>query len=159
MAVERNTFSDTEHERFLSVGLRIGSEPEPTDDAASEVRPEHGVDHRHRMTNCGIQIVGGDDHPITEVDASSDSRTNVTVKFKVPEDTPNGKYSGKVVLMTLPKEGEMGEQEVAVRLRVDREVSIEVTDEEIIELESAIIPLKYQINKDISRGSTDKRGW
>lgn len=87
--------------------------------------------------------------PVTEVQIPPKSYLKVKVKFIVPEDMPNGEYSGKVYIFTAPvKDEETGEMRIAVSQRVGRKVSITITDNEIVEFNTAIIPLKYSVEKD-----------
>ena len=89
------------------------------------------------------------ENPVTEVQIPAKSYLKVKTKFAVPEDIPNGEYSGKVYVFTAPiKDEETGEMRIAVSQRVGREVSIIVTDNEIIQFDTAIIPLKYSVEKD-----------
>ena len=87
--------------------------------------------------------------PITEVQIPPKSYLKVKTKFIVPKDTPNGEYSGKIYVFFAPvKDEETGEMKISVSQRVGRKVSITVTDDEIIEFDTAIIPLKYSVEKD-----------
>ena len=90
----------------------------------------------------------GLENPIQEIKIPAQSQVNVIAQFQVPEDMPNGTYSGTVAIVSLPEKTEEGEGiSASVRLRVDREVSITVTDKEIIKFETTIIPLKYGVGK------------
>jgi len=85
--------------------------------------------------------------PITEISIPPQSKIEVIVKFTIPEDTPNGEYSGEVAIISAPtKEEGAGKMMVGVGERIGRYVSITVTDKEIIELEATIIPLEYGVN-------------
>jgi hypothetical protein len=86
------------------------------------------------------------ENPITDIQIPSESFLKAIVKFKVPEETPNGEYIGEVAIMTTPS----GEEDIdnvgaSVFQRVAREVRITVTDEEIIQFDTAIIPLRYDV--------------
>lgn len=87
------------------------------------------------------------ENPITTIQISANSRINAVVKFTVPEDAPNKTYEGTVAVLSAPeKDGQSEEMSVAVGLRIDREVSITVTDKEIIGFSTAIIPENYNVN-------------
>ena len=89
------------------------------------------------------------ENPVTEVQIPAKSYLKAKAKFTVPEDMPNGEYSGKVYIFTAPvKDEETGEMKISVSQRVGRKVSITITDNEIIEFETAIIPLRYSVGKD-----------
>lgn len=87
--------------------------------------------------------------PISEIQIPAESRLDATVKFKIPEDAPNGDYAGEVAVFTEPeKNQEQNEMTVGVFQKVGREVLITVTDKENVEVETTIIPFKYGIGKD-----------
>jgi len=89
------------------------------------------------------------ENPIAEIQVPAKSRLDVIVKFKIPEDIPNGEYFGEVAIMTVPAENEeMSKATISVLQRIGREVLITVTDKEIIEFKTTVIPLKYGVNKN-----------
>ena len=89
------------------------------------------------------------ENPITEIQIPEKSRLDVTVKFKIPEDVPNGEYAGEIAIMTAPAENEeMSKATISVLQRIGREVLITVTDKEILEFKTTVIPLKYGVNKN-----------
>jgi len=83
---------------------------------------------------------------IKEIEVPVRSKENVRVKFQIPEDAPNGTYKGIITVGTKGEEGQK-QGEVSVQLQVSRDVSIVVTDKEIMDLSASIIPLKYGIKK------------
>ncbi|MFZ3099677.1 MAG: hypothetical protein WA103_00370 [Minisyncoccales bacterium] len=86
-------------------------------------------------------------NPITEIDVPAKEQVKVTVKFFVPADTPNGKYTGSVAVTGgVPERQESSLNQVQVMDRVARKVTINVTDEEKILLEAEIIPAKYGVS-------------
>lgn len=86
------------------------------------------------------------ENPITEILISPQSKIEAVVKFTIPQDTPNGEYTGEVVIISAPtKDKETGKMIVSVSEMIGREVSITVTDKEIIKFETTIIPLKYGV--------------
>ena len=88
------------------------------------------------------------ENPIDQVLVSAKSTVKAKVRFIVPDDTPNGEYSGEIVVMTMPQEKEETEGvSTSVRLRIGRQVAISVTDQENIEFDAAIIPEEYEIIK------------
>ena len=89
------------------------------------------------------------ENPITEIQIPAKSRLDVTVKFKIPKDVPNGEYAGEIAIMTAPAENEeMSKATISVLQRIGREVLITVTDKEILEFKTTVIPLKYGVNKN-----------
>jgi uncharacterized membrane protein len=88
------------------------------------------------------------ENPITKIKIPAQSRVDAIAKFNVPNDTPNGAYAGQVAIVTLLEEEENKEGlSVSVGSRVGRDVSITVTDKEIINFQTTIIPLKYGVSK------------
>lgn len=82
------------------------------------------------------------ENPINEIQLPTKSRVDVAVKFAVPEDVPNGKYTGQAVVVSIPeKDTETGKMLASVFQKVGREVSIIVTDKEVIKLKTVFIPL------------------
>ena len=88
------------------------------------------------------------ENPITEIQVPAESYIKATVKFAIHEETPNGEYTGEVAIMTMPSgEEEIDKMSASVFQRVAREVRITVTDEEIIQFDTAIIPFRYDVKK------------
>lgn len=85
-------------------------------------------------------------NPITEIETPADQYTNVNVRFKIPDDTPNGEYTGEL-LVFLASSGELKSEEVSVSVsqQIGRDVTITVTDKEIIKLQANFIPLTYDV--------------
>lgn len=87
-------------------------------------------------------------NPVTEIKISPATTQNAVVKFTVPDDQPNGTYTGKVYVFDAPKNSsEADKKSINVGQRIGRNVSITVSAEEIIKLESLIIPLTYEVKK------------
>ena len=73
---------------------------------------------------------------------------DVTAKIKVPEGTPNGKYLGEIFVKKEAKDEErQGESSVSVAHRISREVSITVTDQEVIGIGTTMIPETYDLGQ------------
>jgi len=89
------------------------------------------------------------ENPITEVSIPVKSQLKAIVKFSVPQDAPNGEYPGQVLVMTTLSEEEREEEGARVNVMesIGREVLITVTDKEIIDIETTIIPSKYDFAK------------
>lgn len=97
----------------------------------------------YKIEDTGFQ------NPLSQIEVPSQSFLDIKVKFNLPEDLANGTYQGTVAILTIPEfDPHTGQTAVSVRQRVDREVSITLTDKQIIQLETAIIPLKYELAKD-----------
>lgn len=87
-------------------------------------------------------------NPITEFKMPVKDYADVKVKFSVPKDAPNGTYTGEI-LAFLASSGEIKSQETStsVSQQVSREVTITVTDKEIIQLKTAFIPPAYGVQR------------
>lgn len=85
------------------------------------------------------------ENPITEISVPANSKLNLIVAFTIPEDTPNGTYTGEVAIATVPGTGNKEKMSVSIAQRVSRQVSIAVTDKEILDFDTSIIPNKYSL--------------
>jgi uncharacterized membrane protein len=85
------------------------------------------------------------ENPISQLPIPANSQTNAIVQFQIPEDAPNGTYTGTVAFFSLPEKEKNEGITASVGVRVDREVSITITDKEILKFETTIIPLKYGV--------------
>lgn len=85
-------------------------------------------------------------NPITEIQVSPHSYADATVLFSVPDDAPNGEYKGQSVIIAAPKASPKTDgTSASVFQKVGRQVSITVTDKEVVELETDIIPVSYDV--------------
>lgn len=101
------------------------------------------------------------ENPISEIKVPAKSNIKAIARFTVPNDTPNGEYTGDVAIISAPEETEGGKVNVSVGTRISRQVSITVTDKEIIKLNASVIPSKYDLGKNESlniRVIYDNRG-
>lgn len=88
------------------------------------------------------------ENPITEVKMPVKEYINVVVKFNIPEDAPNGEYTGELfVSEDLGGKVNSDEASVGVLQKVGREVTIVVTDKEIIQFKTTFIPKTYDVQK------------
>ena len=74
-------------------------------------------------------------NPITDTKVPVKKVTDVRVKFNVPKDAPNGKYTGQLLVFVVA-DGQIKTDQASVNLaqRVGRDVTITVTDKEIVQL-------------------------
>ena len=82
---------------------------------------------------------------ITTVEVPAEGTAEAVVVITVPSDTPNGLYEGSVAVTSAPTEGSGDGSSVGEQQRVDRTVSINVTDQEIIKLVTGVIPVTYEV--------------
>jgi len=88
------------------------------------------------------------ENPITEIKMPAKKYVNVNVKFKVPEDAPNGEYTGEVlVFLTSSGEIKSDESAVSVSQQIGLDVAITVTDKETVHLTASFIPSTYDVQK------------
>ena len=89
------------------------------------------------------------ENAITEIKIPAKSNIEATVKFVLPNDLPNGQYIGEVVVTFTPwSDSETDGSSATVSQRVGRQVSITVTDEEITDFTTAVIPLEYDVKQN-----------
>ena len=70
----------------------------------------------------------------------------MTAIISVPEDTPNGEYKGFISVANNPAAGEdSDESSASVKQKIDREVTINVSDVETVSLDVSVIPETYDI--------------
>lgn len=89
------------------------------------------------------------ENPLEKIKIPGRESIKVLVKFVIPQDIPNGEYAGFVSVASEAAD-EGGKREgltTLVREKVGREVLITVTDQEIINFETTIIPEKYGLKK------------
>ena len=86
---------------------------------------------------------------ITEVTAPPKEWAKTRVFIKVPDDTPNGEYTGQLtaLLSAAPIQEQEDSISVGIAQKFRRPVKIVVTDTEIVDFEVRVMPEKYFINK------------
>lgn len=82
-------------------------------------------------------------NPVTRLQIPPKSYLDATVKFSVPSDAPNGKYTGVVAVLSVPDAANENATSSNVSQRVDREVAITVSDKETVNFDVSVIPAKY----------------
>ncbi|MDP2741327.1 MAG: hypothetical protein Q8O66_01405 [bacterium] len=87
-------------------------------------------------------------NPITEINMPIKDFFDVKIKFSVPKDMPNGKYTGKI-LAFLASSGEITNDQTSVDVsqQVSRDVTITVTDKETVQLKASFIPATYDVQQ------------
>jgi len=90
------------------------------------------------------------ENPISEIEMEPKEKRTIIAKFSIPTSTPNGKYEGFISVKTSPKNNseDTEQSNSTVSQKIDREVTIKVGGEEIIDFDLSLIPEKY----DLSRG-------
>lgn len=83
---------------------------------------------------------------ITKITVGPRKSIGVVAKFHIPDDAPNGQYTGFISVLTVPAENEDNDKTVAtVRQKIDRQVTINVSDKEVIDLKTDIRVKKYNV--------------
>lgn len=74
------------------------------------------------------------------------SNLSVTAVFSIPQDIPNGEYKGTVSVSKLPDLYVPKDQpSVSVMQKIDRQVTIKISDQENIKLAVSVIPEAYDL--------------
>ena len=86
---------------------------------------------------------------INEITAPPKDWAKAKVFIKVPDDTPNGEYTGQLValLSAVPEKKQADSISVGVAQKFKRPVKIIVTDIESIDFNVRVMPEKYFVNK------------
>jgi len=92
------------------------------------------------------------ENPVTDITIEPNSNANAIAKFNLPDDLPNGTYEGEIVVSFKPesKDPEEGSSSVTLSQRIGRPVLITVTDQEIVNFHTSVIPESYDISKNQS---------
>ncbi len=84
---------------------------------------------------------------ITAFEVPAQSYGQVRILFTVPNDTPNGTYTGQVTILEAPPDAVASDQPtVKVQNKIGQDVSITVTDQETVILETQVIPASYDLD-------------
>ena len=93
--------------------------------------------------------IDGDQTPIIQLVVPAKSNLGAKVKFVIPDNAQNGKYQGSLVGTTLVSEAEMSSEMTAqITQKLDREVNITVTDNQILDFNTIFTPVAYVVAKD-----------
>lgn len=84
------------------------------------------------------------DTPVKNISIPANIKFTLIARFTVPNDTPNGEYTGSVNIISGAVEEESEDAiSTSVRRKIARSVSIKVTDIEKVDLKATIIPGTY----------------
>ena len=85
---------------------------------------------------------------ITEIKMPIKNFADAKIKFIVPKDAPNGKYTGEILaFLASGEETENDGASANVSQQVSREVTITVTDKEIVQFKATFIPTTYDVRQ------------
>lgn len=86
------------------------------------------------------------ENSITRIEIPALSNIDAVVKLSVPGDIPNGTYTGYIDLMSLPSGSASSGSSASLQQTVSRSVSITVSDNEVVKIESYVLPVAYAVN-------------
>ncbi len=84
------------------------------------------------------------DEKITEIQVPPQSYLEATARINIPEDISSGEYKGEIIVKNKPIKEE-GKNTVSVAQSISREVSINITNKEVISFQVSVIPEKYDL--------------
>lgn len=83
---------------------------------------------------------------VTTTTIEAQANLSMIAIFSVPTDAPNGEYTGVVSVTNVPDKTAAPDQSSAsLSQKIDRKVTIKVSDQEIVSLEVSVIPKAYEI--------------
>jgi uncharacterized membrane protein len=89
------------------------------------------------------------ENSITKVDIPANGQASVKVRIAIPENTANGKYIGSLMATTLLSSSSMSStNSVQIKQKLDRDVHITVTDNQILAFNTIFIPVSYTVARD-----------
>lgn len=83
--------------------------------------------------------------PVESVDLTAEERLNLIVVFTIPEDVENGEYTGIIGVSEKVEADDSQETVSTLTQRIDREATINVSDNENVELILSVIPESYDL--------------
>jgi len=84
-------------------------------------------------------------NPISEANLAASEKLNLFVRFSIPQDVANGDYTGVIAALQKPGAEATGENASVLTQRIDREVTIKVSDQENVSLVVSVIPASYDV--------------
>lgn len=86
---------------------------------------------------------------VENVEVAAKSRKSIIARFTIPKTTPNGKYTGLVSVSTTPgqNESKVDESNSSVSQKIDREVTVEVSGEEVVDFDVSLISDKFDYQR------------
>lgn len=96
-----------------------------------------------------VEFFNADDNvKLGEIKMTAGETRSINAVFKIPGDIPNGTYKGFLSAIKKPDDSSKTEGTgTTVSQKIDREVTIEVSDQELISFEVSVIPKTYDLQK------------
>ena len=86
---------------------------------------------------------------ISEIDLNAGSNLKVNAVIHIPEAQPNGEYRGLISATSKPDTAaSTTESQAILSQKIDRPVTITVSDKEILKFDASVIPKDYDLAKD-----------
>ncbi|MFH1412879.1 MAG: hypothetical protein ABIG10_02520 [bacterium] len=87
------------------------------------------------------------DNAIEETILEPNGKKKIIAAFNIPEDIANGEYVGRLSVMNKPDiDKSDGDVVTTIKQKIARNVTINVTDKEVIDFTASIIPEKYDLD-------------
>lgn len=86
--------------------------------------------------------------PVTKITVPAGQYQDATVKFSIPESAANGDYNGSIAVKYTPTDAKSTATSTALTQSVSRNVTISISDKEVINFNISVIPAKYDVLPD-----------
>lgn len=88
-------------------------------------------------------------NPLATTTAEEGKNLNMIAVFSIPNDIPNGEYKGFVSVSNMPDLYVAKDQSgSSVTQKIDRQVTIKISDQESVKLEVSVIPETYDLSQN-----------
>lgn len=95
--------------------------------------------------------IGKPDIAVSKVNVPAKKYYDLTAVITIPDSTPNGEYIGEIFVKQEAKEKpKEGESAVSISQMVSKAVKIKVTDQEVVKIETTLIPEAYDVKQEES---------
>lgn len=85
-------------------------------------------------------------NPVATTTIEAKANLNMIAVFSVPADAANGEYTGLISITSIPdKAAKTDQSSAAMAQKIDRQVTIKVSDTETVKLEASVIPKSYDL--------------
>lgn len=93
--------------------------------------------------------LGDQKNAVSEVSMKAGSNLKVNAVFSISESAPNGEYKGLISAFSKPDSAASStDSQVVLSQKIDRPVTITVSDNQIIKFDVSVIPSNYDLAKD-----------
>ena len=92
--------------------------------------------------------INSPDLAIDQIAIPAKSNAYAGIRFNIPDDTPNGEYRSVVDIIEKLKKDSSEENSVNINLKLSRGIQVIVSDKEIVDFNTTIIPDNYNLDKN-----------